>query len=64
MSQKNFSKLNETELEYVDDKTAALLLNTPTSARIMLWVIVLFFIAAIAWSAWARSTKLPLAKAK
>ncbi|MFL7046267.1 HlyD family type I secretion periplasmic adaptor subunit [Vibrio cyclitrophicus] len=64
MSQKNFSKLNETELEYVDDKTAALLLNTPTSARIMLWVIVLFFIAAIGWSAWAEIDKVTVGQGK
>ena len=47
MSQQSYNKLNDTELEYVDDKTAALLLNTPTSARIMLWVIVLFFVAVL-----------------
>ncbi|WP_261896089.1 HlyD family type I secretion periplasmic adaptor subunit [Vibrio cyclitrophicus] len=64
MSQKNFSKLNETELEYVDDKTAALLLNTPTSARIMLWVIVLFFITAIGWSAWAEIDKVTVGQGK
>lgn len=64
MSQKNFSKLNETELEYVDDKTAALLLNTPTSARIMLWVIVLFFVAAIGWSAWAEIDKVTVGQGK
>ncbi|MDN3702581.1 HlyD family type I secretion periplasmic adaptor subunit [Vibrio artabrorum] len=64
MSQKNFSKLNETELEYVDDKTAALLLNTPTSARIMLWVIVLFFIAAIGWAAWAEIDKVTVGQGK
>ena len=64
MSQKNFSKLNETELEYVDDKTAALLLNTPTSARIMLWMIVLFFIAAIGWSAWAEIDKVTVGQGK
>ena len=64
MSQKNFSKLNETELEYVDDKTAALLLNTPTSARIMLRMIVLFFIAAIGWSAWAEIDKVTVGQGK
>ena len=64
MSQKNFSKLNDTELEYVDDKTAALLLNTPTSARIMLWVIILFFVAAIAWANWAEIDKVTVGQGK
>ena len=47
MSRDNYNKLNNEELDFVDDKTAALLLNTPNSARLMLWVMVLFFIAAI-----------------
>lgn len=64
MSQKSYNKLNDTELEYVDDKTAALLLNTPTSARIMLWVIVLFFVAAIAWAAWAEIDKVTVGQGK
>ncbi|TKE98030.1 HlyD family type I secretion periplasmic adaptor subunit [Vibrio kanaloae] len=64
MSQKNYSKLNDTELEYADDKTAALLLNTPTSARIMLWMIVLFFIAAIAWASWAEVDKVTVGQGK
>ncbi|PMM22398.1 HlyD family type I secretion periplasmic adaptor subunit [Vibrio lentus] len=64
MSQRDFNKLNENELEYVDDKTAALLLNTPTSARIILWVIVLFFIAAIGWSAWAEIDKVTVGQGK
>lgn len=64
MSQKSYNKLNDTELEYVDDKTAALLLNTPTSARIMLWVIVLFFVAAIGWAAWAEIDKVTVGQGK
>lgn len=64
MSQKNYSKLNDTELEYADDKTAVLLLNTPTSARIMLWMIVLFFIAAIAWASWAEVDKVTVGQGK
>ncbi|MBW3695257.1 HlyD family type I secretion periplasmic adaptor subunit [Vibrio sp. T187] len=64
MSQKGLNKLTTTELEYVDDKTAALLLNTPTSARIMLWVIVTFFIAAIFWAAWAQIDKVTVGQGK
>ncbi|KKD00216.1 MULTISPECIES: HlyD family type I secretion periplasmic adaptor subunit [Photobacterium] len=41
-------------LDFVDDKTAALLLNTPGSARVMLWVIVIFFIVAGVWASRAQ----------
>ncbi len=34
MSRDNYNKLNDEELDFVDDKTAALLLNTPNSARL------------------------------
>lgn len=44
MSNRSYNKLTAEELDYVDDKTAALLLNTPHSARIILWVMVAFFI--------------------
>ena len=42
------------QLEFVDDGTAAVLLNTPTRARILLWSCFVFFIVAIIWSAWAE----------
>lgn len=42
MGQNNYSKLSTDELDFVDDKTAALLLNTPSSARLMLWVMMFF----------------------
>ncbi|MGF1752645.1 HlyD family type I secretion periplasmic adaptor subunit [Vibrio makurazakiensis] len=64
MSKKALNKLSTTELDYVDDKTAALLLNTPTSARIMLWVIVTFFIAAIFWASWAQIDKVTVGQGK
>lgn len=54
MRSDNYNKLSREELDFVDDKTAALLLNTPTNARVMLWMIVLFFAAAIGWAAWAE----------
>ncbi|MFV0446987.1 MAG: HlyD family type I secretion periplasmic adaptor subunit [Vibrio sp.] len=50
----SYTKLSATELEYVDDQTAALLLNTPNSARVMLWLMIVFFIAASAWASWAE----------
>ncbi len=65
MSRDNYNKLNDEELDFVDDKTAALLLNTPpNSARFMLWVMVLFFIAAIGWASWAEIDKVTVGQGK
>lgn len=64
MSSKQYHKLNETELEYIDDKTAALLLNTPNNARVLLWMVVLFFIAAIGWASWAEIDKVTVGSGK
>ncbi|WP_413282591.1 HlyD family type I secretion periplasmic adaptor subunit [Vibrio sp. MA40-2] len=64
MSIKKFAKLKDSELDYVDDKTAALLLNTPSSARILLWIIVLFFISAIVWASWAELDKVTVGQGK
>ncbi len=44
-------------LDYVDDKSAALLLNTPKNARVMLWVMVLFVLFAIVWASFAKLDK-------
>ncbi|MDW1987669.1 HlyD family type I secretion periplasmic adaptor subunit, partial [Vibrio sp. 811] len=46
------------------DKTAALLLNTPNSARLMLWVMVLFFVAAIGWASWAQIDQVTVGQGK
>ncbi|USD67471.1 HlyD family type I secretion periplasmic adaptor subunit [Vibrio sp. SCSIO 43136] len=64
MDRKGLNKLDSTELDYVDDKTAALLLNTPTSARILLWVVVLFFVCAGVWAAWAQIDKVTAGEGK
>lgn len=64
MSNSGYNKLDKHELEYVDDKTAALLLNTPSSARIMLWVMVLFFILAGVWASWAQIDKVTVGQGK
>ncbi len=64
MGQNNYSKLSTDELDFVDDKTAALLLNTPSSARLMLWVMVFFFITAIAWASWAQIDKVTVGHGK
>ena len=42
------------QLDFVDDATAAVLLNTPTRARILLWSCFVFFVVAIIWAAWAE----------
>ncbi|MDN3612114.1 HlyD family type I secretion periplasmic adaptor subunit [Vibrio ostreicida] len=64
MSQSNYNKLSEHELDYVDDQTAALLLNTPNSARIMLWVMVMFFVIAGLWASWAQIDKITVGQGK
>ncbi|NOH78439.1 HlyD family type I secretion periplasmic adaptor subunit [Vibrio sp. RE86] len=64
MSKSSYDKLTPNELEYVDDKTAALLLNTPTSARIMLWIMVLFFVLAGLWASWAEIDKVTVGQGK
>ncbi|RTZ18153.1 HlyD family type I secretion periplasmic adaptor subunit [Vibrio aquaticus] len=64
MSKSGYDKLTPDELEYVDDKTAALLLNTPNSARVMLWVMVLFFILAGVWASWAEIDKVTVGQGK
>ncbi|WP_367990375.1 HlyD family type I secretion periplasmic adaptor subunit [Vibrio sp. NTOU-M3] len=64
MSKSDYNKLSPTELDYIDDKTAALLLNTPSNARVMLWVIVLFFAIAIAWASWAQIDKVTVGQGK
>lgn len=64
MSKSGYNKLTADELDYVDDKTAALLLNTPSSARIMLWVMVLFFILAGVWASWAQIDQVTVGQGK
>ncbi|EPE2209195.1 HlyD family type I secretion periplasmic adaptor subunit [Vibrio parahaemolyticus] len=64
MSRDNYNKLSNDELDFVNDKTAALLLNTPNSARLMLWVMVLFFVAAIGWASWAQIDQVTVGQGK
>ena len=64
MTKSSYNRLNSDELDYVDDKTAALLLNTPNSARIMLWLMLLFFIIAVAWASWAEIDKMTVGQGK
>ncbi|EGU46252.1 ABC-type protease exporter membrane fusion protein (MFP) family component PrtE/AprE [Vibrio ichthyoenteri ATCC 700023] len=64
MTKRGYNRLDSDELDYVDDKTAALLLNTPNSARIMLWLMLLFFIIAVAWASWAEIDKVTVGQGK
>ncbi|NOI79303.1 HlyD family type I secretion periplasmic adaptor subunit [Vibrio tubiashii] len=64
MSKSGYDKLTPNELDYVDDKTAALLLNTPNSARVMLWIMVLFFVLAALWASWAEIDKVTVGQGK
>ncbi|MGL6004335.1 biotin/lipoyl-binding protein, partial [Aeromonas sobria] len=51
-------------LEFVDDGAAAVLLSTPTSARILLWCCFLFFVSAIVWAAWAELDEVTVGQGK
>ncbi|MDD9174476.1 HlyD family type I secretion periplasmic adaptor subunit [Aliivibrio sp. S2TY2] len=64
MNEKGLNRLNKEELEFVDDKTAALLLNTPTNAKVILWIIVVFFCIAVAWASWAEIDKVTVGQGK
>lgn len=44
----------KTDLEFLTDTRAAILLQTPRGGRIILWVFVLFLGAAVAWAYWAE----------
>ncbi|MEC6796764.1 HlyD family type I secretion periplasmic adaptor subunit [Photobacterium sp. S4TG1] len=63
MSKKNIS-ISTNDLDFVDDKSAALLLNTPKNARIILWVMVLFLFIAIIWASFAKLDKVTTGSGK
>lgn len=64
MKKEGYNQLSNDELEFVDDNTAALLLNTPHSTRIILWVICAFFIVAVIWSSFAVIDKVTVGQGK
>ncbi len=64
MHKDSYKELSAQELDYVDDRTAALLLNTPNSARIMLWVMVAFFFVATIWASFAEIDKVTVGQGK
>ncbi|WP_153448708.1 HlyD family type I secretion periplasmic adaptor subunit [Vibrio algicola] len=45
------------QLDFVDDKSSALMLNTARTPRIMLWTVVLFFVIAFIWASLASLDK-------
>lgn len=51
-------------LDYIDDKTAALLLTSPKSARVLLWVIALFITVSAVWAAYAELDKVTVGQGK
>lgn len=50
-------KISSEQLDFVDDKSSALMLNTARSTRSMMWLIVLFFVIAIVWASFAKLDK-------
>nr|WP_086937832.1 HlyD family type I secretion periplasmic adaptor subunit [Thaumasiovibrio occultus] len=61
---KGLKRITNDQQDFIDDKTAALLLKAPSSARLMLWLVLAFFIAAIAWAYWAELDKVTVGSGK
>ncbi|PJG59340.1 HlyD family type I secretion periplasmic adaptor subunit [Aeromonas cavernicola] len=55
---------NQEHLAFIDDGAAAVLLSTPTHARILLWCCFLFFMSAITWAAWAELDEVTIGQGK
>lgn len=51
-------------LDYIDDKTAALLLSTPKSDRILMWVILAFIFVGVLWAAFSDLDKVTVGQGK
>ena len=54
---KKAPSVSSDHIDFIDDKSAALLLNTPNSARVILWAIAAFFVIAILWASLAKLDK-------
>ncbi|TVO39321.1 HlyD family type I secretion periplasmic adaptor subunit [Vibrio algivorus] len=50
-------KLTTEQLDFVDDKSSALMLSTTYTTKIMLWTIVAFFIIAVTWASLTKLDK-------
>lgn len=59
-----YDKLSDAELNYVDDKLSALLLQTPKSSKYIIWITFLFVIIAIIWANWAVIDKVTVGVGK
>ncbi|WP_194089650.1 HlyD family type I secretion periplasmic adaptor subunit [Vibrio hibernica] len=57
-------KLTTEQLDFVDDKSSALMLSTTYTTKIMLWTIVAFFIIAIIWASLTKLDKVTTGTAK
>lgn len=56
--------IEKEDRDFIDDKSAALLIHAPKRPRIVLRVIALFFILTIAWASWAQIDKVTTGSAK
>jgi adhesin transport system membrane fusion protein len=63
MKKKNTS-IQDEHIDFMDDTSSALLLNTPKNARLLLWVVLLFFIVAVVWASFAKIDKVTVATGK
>lgn len=54
---KSSTSVSKEHMDFVDDKSTALLLNTPKSARVILWIIAAFFVSSIIWVSLAKIDK-------
>lgn len=63
MKQKS-TPVSKEHMDFVDDKSSALLLNTPKSARIILWIIAAFFAFSIVWVSLAKIDKVTTGSGK
>ncbi len=64
MTTTSSKRVNRHQSDFIDDKTAALLLNTPTNARIMLWAMLIFIVVAVFWASWAQLDKVTVGGGK
>ena len=63
-TKKESHSITDEHLDYIDDKTAALLLSTPKSARVLLWVIIAFIFLACFWAALSKLDKVTVGEGK
>lgn len=64
MNKRNQTLPSSEHLDYVDDSAAAVLLTTPTRARILLWCSFGFFMVALLWAGWAKLDEVTVGQGK